>query len=667
MHSPNQPSSIKSGTVDGDNHPSSTITCDFSSPFGEVDLAHSSPAPDSVVATKPWQPRHHSRHLFKSANGTWYFRLAVPAAIRAHHPELPRELKRSTETANKRLAEARAREMCIEFSIRYTTGASMPTPDLISNESFAIVYNNGNLGLKDFHDASPATLSLMTKCFQLMTQQICAQTAIQADVPNPPGASVLDLAPPVQSNSILVPAVVKDHHTLETGEAGTNVIWLSDAIDDWRKNGSGRFGQVTWNTVYSPSFRVFREIVGNHRRDRETKAGVKVFGILDIPLDQLTRQHMQMLRQCLQELPPNQGKRTNDTEAMERIESGRKKKSKPPSRGSVAKKLGHIGGFIEYCKRKGWITLDLFDEYKLAVEGALKDASQQSAKIRPGYVALNPVELKKLFEQPAFLVGAVAAAWRYWVPLICLHQGCRVSEASQLFTDDITLRDDVPCISFINDETSDEEECDNQDAVESDKTSSKKKRKTYKTVEEFRRLKTKSSRRVVPIHPKLIEWGFLNFVKDFDSISSRSQHLFSDLRWEEKSMFGRYPSQHIIALLKECNVWVKRKKVGHSLRSNFKQKIEKTGLSENLQDRLLGHSTGTMKDEHYNATDDGPAYPAAQVLPFLAAVDFQLTLPSWAEVEELVLAKARAHGLARMGRRKAIPQAIKSMDNITAN
>ncbi|MEC5214040.1 integrase [Polaromonas sp. CG_9.5] len=653
MHLPHQPSSTKSSSVDGDDYPSSTLTDDRPSPFGEVDPAHSIPAPTNQVGIRPWQPRQHSRHLFKSANGTWYFRLTVPAAIRAQYPELPKELKRSTETANKRVAESRAREMCIEFSIRYTTGASMPTPDLISNESFAIVYNNGNLGLKDFHGASPATLSLMTKCFQLMTQQICAQTAKQVDGPNPPGASILDLAPREQSNSILIPAVVKNHHIVETGEAGTNVIWLSDAIDDWRKNGSGRFSQVTWGSVYSPSFRVFREIVSNQRRDRETDEGVKVFGILDIPLHQLTRQHIQMLRQDLQELPPNQGKRTNDTEAMERIAEGRKQKSKPPSRGSVAKKLGHIGGFMEYCKRKAWITIELLDEYKLAVEGAWKDASQESDKKTPGYVALNTVELKKLYEQPAFLAGAVAAAWRYWVPLICLHQGCRVSEASQLFTDDITLRDDVPCISFINDETSDEEENDNLDAVESDKTSSKKKRKTYKTVEEFRRLKTKSSRRVVPIHPKLIELGFLNFVKDFDSISSRSQHLFSDLRWEEKSMFGRYPSQHIIALLKECSVWVKRKKVGHSLRSNFKQEIEKTGLSENLQQRLLGHSPNTMKDKHYNETDDGPAYPAAQVLPFLAAVDFQLKLPSWADVEALVLANARAKGLARMRRRKA--------------
>jgi len=31
--------------------------------------------------------------------------------------------------------------------------------------------------------------------------------------------------------------------------------------------------------------------------------------------------------------------------------------------------------------------------------------------------------LKKMFEQPAFLDGAMHAPWRYWIPQICLYQG----------------------------------------------------------------------------------------------------------------------------------------------------------------------------------------------------------------------------------------------------
>ena len=168
MHPPIQTRASKSCSFDGDGHPSLTSTGDRPSPSGEADRAHHSPTAGSGIKTRLWQPRQHASHLFKSGNGTWHMRLAVPAAIRARFPELPKELKRSTETADKRIAEARAREMCIEFSIRYTTGASMPIPDISAKNSFSIVYNNGTLGLENFQGASPETLSLMSQCMQLM-------------------------------------------------------------------------------------------------------------------------------------------------------------------------------------------------------------------------------------------------------------------------------------------------------------------------------------------------------------------------------------------------------------------------------------------------------------------------------------------------------------------
>ena len=91
----------------------------------------------------------------------------------------------------------------------------------------------------------------------------------------------------------------------------------------------------------------------------------------------------------------------------------------------------------------------------------------------------------------------------------------------------------------------------------------------------------------------------------------------------------------------------RRRKVPHSLRSNFKQGVEKTLLDDNLQKRLLGHSTGDVKDEHYNETDLGPAFPSAQVLPFLEKVDFGLTLPKWSEVCELRVQAARGNRTRR--------------------
>jgi len=66
----------------------------------------------------PWSPRAGAHYLTRGANGIWYARLAVPASLRALNPNLPREIRRSTRTAEKRLAATRARQMCLEFLIR---------------------------------------------------------------------------------------------------------------------------------------------------------------------------------------------------------------------------------------------------------------------------------------------------------------------------------------------------------------------------------------------------------------------------------------------------------------------------------------------------------------------------------------------------------------------
>ena len=229
-------------------------------------------------------------------------------------------------------------------------------------------------------------------------------------------------------------------------------------------------------------------------------------------------------------------------------------------------------------------------------------------------------------------------SWRYWIPQICLYQGARVSEASGLFTDDIVLIDGIPCLSFIPDESEDDNDLD-EDAEDA----TRKRKLTAMSGQEYRRLKNNASRRVIPIHPKLIEIGFLEFVKTMAESSSRPAHLFHGLKWEEKSMFGRKPSRYMRGLLSIADIAVRRKKVPHSLRSNFHQALDKTLLPVALQKRMLGHSTRSMKDHSYNETDAGPAFPFAAALPYLAQVAFGLKVPTWAEVrrQELIVRAQR--------------------------
>ena len=102
-------------------------------------------------------------------------RLAVPARIRAIHPELPAELKRSTKVASKRLALAKAREMCFDFCVKYTSGPSMHALDETPHQSFAFFYEDGKVRIDHSRSASPETLMLMTRCFDRMMVQVMAR------------------------------------------------------------------------------------------------------------------------------------------------------------------------------------------------------------------------------------------------------------------------------------------------------------------------------------------------------------------------------------------------------------------------------------------------------------------------------------------------------------
>lgn len=70
---------------------------------------------------------------------------------------------------------------------------------------------------------------------------------------------------------------------------------------------------------------------------------------------------------------------------------------------------------------------------------------------------------------------------RYWVPVIAMYSGLRLDEICQLYVSDIQRIDDVWCFS-VNDEFD-------------------------------KKVKVEASKRIVPVHPKLIESGFLQYVE----------------------------------------------------------------------------------------------------------------------------------------------------------
>lgn len=185
-------------------------------------------------------------------------------------------------------------------------------------------------------------------------------------------------------------------------------------------------------------------------------------------------------------------------------------------------------------------------------------------------------ELNTLFSQPLFAQKELprnkkAGGWAaYWVPLIAVFSGARVSEICQLTMDDIDTNTSHPTIKI-------------------------------RSRSEDQRLKTINAERDIPIHPQLIELGFLDYVEQIKK-SPVANSLWPDLpKRNERS--GGYFSQWFGEYLKTLQL--NGEVDFHSFRHTVRTQLVIKGASEIAIDRLLGHShIGSIGSRTYTHVDN---------------------------------------------------------------
>jgi len=160
-----------------------------------------------------------------------------------------------------------------------------------------------------------------------------------------------------------------------------------------------------------------------------------------------------------------------------------------------------------------------------------------------------------------------------WIPLLALYQGCRVEEIAQLLVEDIQRIDGIWCI-VIDDLPGENGE--------------------------QKRLKNTSSRRRLPLHPQVIDAGFLRHV---ERLRDRGEvRLFPDLRPDR---FGKYSAGFSKAFMKfirqELGI-TDRRKVFHSFRHAFRDACREAGLDEEISDALMGHSNTARMGRRYGSS-----------------------------------------------------------------
>jgi integrase len=310
----------------------------------------------------------------------------------------------------------------------------------------------------------------------------------------------------------------------------------------------------------------------------------------DMPVAKITRKHVREFREALQAMPVRRsGDLRNATLPALRDWSQTHPEAKSVSPATVNKVLGGVQAIAVWARDNGIIPDDLpwadpFSNMRLDEEAPNREPWQLE-------------ELKVLFSSPVFTQATRPAGGRgeaaYWLPLLGLFTGARLGELAPLTVADVTA-DEATGISTI---------------------------KVTEDLEQGRRLKNASSRRVVPIHPELVRLGFLRFVEEVGQGGGSKARIFPLLTPGPKGGLGEAWSKWFGRYIRALGI-TNRASVFHSFRHSFKDALRAARVSEDLNDALTGHSGGGV----------GRAYGAKEMvrrfgLPILAEAVAKVSYP----------------------------------------
>ncbi|MDP6960260.1 MAG: site-specific integrase [Dehalococcoidia bacterium] len=298
--------------------------------------------------------------------------------------------------------------------------------------------------------------------------------------------------------------------------------------------------------------RAERDITPRTLIDCQNSTNLLLEVVGDIPVDSLAHSDGRELVQTLKKLPKNRksrypNKTINELVEMENVELISDK--------TVGKLFSKIITLFNWSINQGYVKENFF-------QGKL-DSTPQKQTLEKHF---TPSELELICAE-SLKKDSVDKnrPERYWVTLISLYSGSRLNEICQMNLSDIEEQDGIWVMNLIKDS-------------------------------EDKNIKTQSGNRVVPLHPKLIDLGLLNYVAEIKN--KNETKLFPNLKRSELSSYGTLISQWFGRYLK--NLGIKKKgKNFHSFRHTVVNHLTSKQVYQPFIKELVGHSHGTMTMDVY--------------------------------------------------------------------
>ncbi|MBR6411631.1 MAG: site-specific integrase [Alphaproteobacteria bacterium] len=259
-------------------------------------------------------------------------------------------------------------------------------------------------------------------------------------------------------------------------------------------------------------------------------------------VEDVTKQHCRKLCEDIYQVPKKWSKKLKDNVKIEDILTTAK--TKVISKKTVKGYLITFKEFMRYAVKEEIILTSLNEFIDLPKD--LSGTTREPFTVDDLHKIFNP----KTYPDP----HAKANQAKFWIPIISLYHGSRLNEICQLDVLDIVKEQGIPCIS-INDNGNDKS------------------------------VKNRGSKRVIPIHPKLLQMGFLYFVEY--QRQEKQTKLFGNCVKQSRNGFGG-PIQHWFGRYLD-SIGIKSKtKVFHSFRHTWETKAVEKRIPAEYQNAICG-------------------------------------------------------------------------------
>ncbi|MCS5639937.1 MAG: site-specific integrase [Candidatus Marinimicrobia bacterium] len=286
----------------------------------------------------------------------------------------------------------------------------------------------------------------------------------------------------------------------------------------------------------------------------------------DIPIGSITREMTTNFKGHIRKIPRNRKKNPEyrDKDFHELVGMNVKDTI---STTTVNKHLGYCSSFFDWSINHGYSDINPFKGMKL----------KRTVRPRDERDRFNESDLKKIFGKGNYIHFTEIEKGRYelyWTPLIGVFSGLRLGEITSLYLDNIreiggNHRNKRWCFDIV-------EEPDRPD----------------------KHLKTKSSRRIVPIHDTLLNLGLIEFIELLRKKDPMRERLFQELKISEGSYIKNVSTFFNKRYLPSLGIKTDKKNF-HSFRHTVSDHLKQKGIEPHFINELLGHSSGNIDLDRY--------------------------------------------------------------------